>query len=239
MSQALVLLHGWGYTPGLWDTLQAELPELAITAPFVCPTSPDLRSWTADISETLPDNAWILGWSLGATLAISLAAHHPEKVRGLFLIGATPRFVADEYWKNGLESEVVEAFRTTLRRSPERIQKRFLALQLLGDRQPDGLVSHLGSALADIKDHVTELEAGLQILAETDLRTLALPPGLPVQFLHGRHDAVTPLAAAQYLHACLPGAGLHVCEEAGHAPLLAQPVALAALIREFVNARQD
>lgn len=239
MSQALVLLHGWGYTPRLWDALKTELPELSITAPFVCPPCPDLKLWTADVAKSLPDNAWVLGWSLGAMLAMSLAAHHPEKVRGLFLIAATPRFVADECWENGLESAVVEAFRTALSRTPERTQKRFLALQLLGDRQPDGLASHLGSALAEVKDHVTELEAGLQILTEADLRTLALPPGLPVQFLHGRHDAVMPLGAAQSLHARLPGAHLHVCEDAGHAPLLAQPAALARLIREFVNARQD
>lgn len=235
MSQALVLLHGWGYTPKIWDGLRAELGDFELSTPLLLPPCADLAAWADELAASLPDDAILIGWSLGALLAMSLAARHPAKVRGLFLIGASPCFVAHEAWAHGLEANTVAAFRAGFRRSPARTQQRFVALQVLGDSQRHALAPLLEGALADPAEHATAQEAGLQILAEADLRSLELPAGLPVHLLHGRQDALMPVAAAEYLQTRHGGARLQIIEDAGHAPLLSQPGALAQHIQAFAD----
>ncbi|GAB2881308.1 pimeloyl-ACP methyl ester esterase BioH [Uliginosibacterium flavum] len=236
MNQTLVLLHGWGYTPKIWDGLRAELSNFELCTPLLLPPCANLATWADELTASLPDDAILIGWSLGAMLAMNLAARHPAKVRGLFLIGASPCFVAHEAWAHGLEANTVTAFRAGFRRNPARTQQRFVALQVLGDSQRHALAPLLENALADPAEHATALEAGLQILAEADLRSLELPPGLPVLLLHGRQDALMPVAAAEYLQSHHAGARLHIIEDAGHAPLLSQPAALARHIQAFSDA---
>ena len=235
MSQTLVLLHGWGYTPKIWDGLRAELNGFELHAPFILPPCADLAAWTDDIAANLADDSILVGWSLGVMLAMNLAARHPSKVRGLFLIGASPCFVANDAWAHGLEANTVAAFQAGFRRSPTRTLQRFVALQVLGDSQRHALALLLESALADPAEHATALEMGLQILAEADLRSLELPAGLPVHLLHGRQDALMPIAAAEHLQIHHAGTRLHVIEDAGHAPLLSQPSELARQIQAFAD----
>lgn len=230
----LLFLHGWAYRPQLWDAVRAELGEYSSSAPALSFASKSPARWGEDMAASLPAECVLVGWSLGAMLALLLARQRPEKIRGLFLIGASPRFTADASWPYGLDAATVAAFRQAFGAQPARVLKRFLALQVLGDARRGPLGEQLEACLAATEAHA-ELEQGLALLESLDLRALPLPAGLPVRFLHGRQDALMPLSAAQWLAARDAGSRLEIIEDAGHAPLFSQPPALAARIREFVR----
>ncbi|WP_018607322.1 alpha/beta fold hydrolase [Uliginosibacterium gangwonense] len=232
MTANLVLLHGWGYRPNVWQPLIDRLPGYSIQTPALSPQTPDIAVWADELAATLPEHSVLIGWSLGAMLALSLAQRHPEKLAGLFLIGASPCFVALEEWEHGLAPAIVSQFQTDFACNTARTLKRFLALQVMGEQDRPGLQKILEPCLAQDEINTTALQTGLQILAATDLRRKLPTQPIPCTLLHGAQDALMPLAAAQYLHAHLPSSRLIVEDNAGHAPLFAKPEALAALIHE-------
>jgi pimeloyl-ACP methyl ester carboxylesterase len=98
----LVLIHGGGQNAHTWDSVALLLarPLVAIDLP-----GHGHSSWRSDgvyerpliaddvavaVAALAPDARAVVGMSLGATTAISLAARHPELVRRLGLVDATP-----------------------------------------------------------------------------------------------------------------------------------------------------
>ncbi|MDO6385509.1 alpha/beta fold hydrolase [Uliginosibacterium sp. 31-12] len=235
MTPALVFLPGWAYQPTLWDTLRATLSEFPSHAPELPIHAGGLECWADTLAGKLPENALLVGWSLGAMIALVLAAQHPEKVRGLYLIGATPRFVTTPDWPHGLDASTVSAFRRGFSSSPERTLQRFLTLQVLGDARRSTLTPQLEACLA--KTTEPGLDEGLQQLERAELRPLLAHVRQPVYLLHGNRDALMPVGAAKWLAAQLPTAKLETLAEAGHAPLFDQIPELARRIRSFANAR--
>lgn len=232
MTANLVFLHGWGYRPNVWQPVIDRLSGYSIHSPALAPTSPDIATWADELALTLTGRSVIVGWSLGAMLALSLTQRHPDKLAGLLLIGASPCFVASDSWKHGLAPAIVSQFQTDFICNKARTLKRFLALQLMGEQDRTDLQKILDPCLAQDEPNATALQTGLQILASSDLRHKLPASPVPCTLLHGAQDALMPLAAAQYLHAHLPGSRLIVEDHAGHAPLFAKPGALAALIDE-------
>lgn len=243
MSRPLVLLHGWGVGAQVWSTLAGALSGLTVHTPALpghddnpAPAAPTLPAWTDALAERLPDGATVCGWSLGALLALDLAARHPHKVARLVLIGATPRFVATAGWPDGLDTTTVENFRSAFADDPEAVLRRFVALQTLGDsarrRVGDALDGARVRPAAASPAHAA-LAAALALLATADLRD-TLPAGAcPLLLIHGEGDALMPAAAARWLAAHWPGARLEVLSGCGHAPFLSRPMECAALLRAF------
>jgi len=230
MRPVLTLLHGWGYTPRVWGPLIPCLSGFECHTPATEAPCTNIEDWADALAPTLPADGLLAGWSLGAMLALCLATRHPEKVSGLLLIGITPRMERQANWAHGLDSDTIHKFRTGFTQSPARLMRRFLALQLLGEKQPARLRPLLEASLCQ-KATPETLGAGLEVLFSADLRQTHLPDGLPVQILHGQGDAIMPVAGAQWLASHLGGARLSVVEDCGHAPWLAQPEHIAERIK--------
>ena len=140
MTPPIVLLHGWGLSAAVWAPLRAHLsPAQAIHAPDLpghgsaAPAGDTLASWADALVATLPDKALVVGWSLGGMLALHIARHYPQKVARLVLIDTTPRFVQADDWQPALSSETLADFRCNFDADPAATQRRFVALQSLGD----------------------------------------------------------------------------------------------------------
>src|SRR5216110_2739834 len=75
-------------------------------------------------------------------------------------------------------------------------------------------------------------EACFDALLAADLRAGAKKLEVPTAVLHGKHDALLPLAHGEDLAKRIPGAKLTVFAESGHAPHLEEPEAFnAALVK--------
>ncbi len=243
----LTLLHGWAMTPEVWRTPDAALATaLATRYDVLTPPLPGhagtpaapaatLAAWRDALLPQLPTQSVLCGWSLGALLALDIARHHPQRVARLILIGATARFVAGPDWPHGLDADTVAAFRTGHANAPDATQRRFLALQALGDAWRKPVLQALTASCTDANAAAPALADGLHILEETDLRATVSEIRQPTLLLHGANDALMPAGAAHWLATVLPAARLHLFEDCGHAPFLSRPQDCAQLINAFAN----
>jgi pimeloyl-[acyl-carrier protein] methyl ester esterase len=195
-------LHGWASSPQIWGALPAGLDSSPRFANFVSADSADALDAAADavISDV------IIGWSLGGILAIGAAARHPKRVRRLVLIATTPRFT--DAWP----ARVIQRMQRRLAREPE---------ATIADFQ----------ARAGIPDTACEARsAGLDYLANCDLRSKLAALPCPILWIHGDADPIIPassIAPRSTDTVCiLPGLG--------HAPFLEDPSSCELRIREFL-----
>lgn len=243
MTSPIILLHGWGLSSAVWGPLQAAFaPDLNIRAidlpghGSASPVGPQLEDWSKAVLKQLPEHGILVGWSLGAQLAMQIAHDHPTRVDRLVLISATPRFVQADDWPTGMPATTLADFRRSFDADPAGTQRRFIALQGLGDTRRRTVLNALGSATTPADEaHRAALADGLGLLESTDLRRLVPEIRQPVRLLHGGGDTLMPGGAAEWLADTLPDGRLSTFADSGHAPFLSRPLDCANLIEGFAR----
>ncbi len=89
----LVLLPGWGFLGGIFSRLFLPYDYILPARHLSCDISDDLAAFFDE--EGLGRTA-VLGWSLGASLAVDFAERYPEKISSLILISLRSSFPAIE-----------------------------------------------------------------------------------------------------------------------------------------------
>jgi pimeloyl-ACP methyl ester carboxylesterase len=176
----------------------------------------------------------LLGWSLGAQVALGAAAMLGEAVGGLVLLSATPRFTSARGWAHGLPRSQVDGLAARLRIHAGKALQRFFAAFFAEGELPDEERGRALAALAAEPPDPAAALGALEALAEGDQRALVAGILVPVLLLHGGADAIVPPGAAEALAAALPRARLARWPGLGHAPFLSRPREVAALVRDFL-----
>ena len=96
--------------PGDWDDVRAALPEIETFAVAVKPAS-DWNSSIRQLTESVSHRSILVGYSMGARLALGMALEYPDRFDGLVFISGNP----------GLESQ---AARDQRRDSDEQVARR-------------------------------------------------------------------------------------------------------------------
>jgi len=232
----LVVVNGWGMTAAAWNALRAALhPARELVCmdveTLVAEGAATLRELAHAVARRAPHGCDVVGWSLGAQLALQWAHDVPAQVSRLVTIAGTPRFVADGDWVHAMPSGDFEAFAAGIACAPDATLARFALLQAKGDEHAGKVTRALRGALGA---PVTE---GLGVLRRADLRPLLARIAQPVLVIQGEDDALVPVAAAQALAAGLPHARLHVMPATGHAPHVSRTAETARLIEDFLHDR--
>ena len=188
-GKSIVLIHGWAMHTGIWRKFAQQLAE---NHQVICLDLPGhglsetvepytLENITEALIAVMPENpVCILGWSLGATVALALTAYYPQRVNSLILLAGNPRFVQEDNWA-GVKSELLKDFANSLQLNCQQTLIRFLALQV--NQLPDGK-----SILKELKEAIQEcdspaenvLQSGLDILKQADLREQLIALTCPV-----------------------------------------------------------
>lgn len=231
----IVFLHGWGLTPQVWAPLQARLGVSGDT-PQLLAAEGSLDDWAARLLTQLPEGAILVGWSLGAMLAMAIAARAPQHISRLVLIAGTPSFVKRGDWPHGLDAATTKAFRDNFLKDPARTMERFVALQALGDSERSTVATSLRDHLADPQLHAASLAHGLRLLDQSDLRTNLPPVSMRCLLIHGEQDALMPLGAQAWLAQRWSASESFIVAGAGHAPFLSQGAVVAERIAQFIHA---
>jgi pimeloyl-ACP methyl ester carboxylesterase len=247
---ALLLLHGVGSGARSWRTV---LPYLARSFRVVAWDAPGYASSTpvaaerpdpSDYSERLRllvdaldiDRFQVVGHSLGAVTAARFAALHSGRVTGVTL--ACPS--------------------TGHARLPqeERDKLRNARLDDLAKFGPSGMATLRGPRLVsagatnEVRQSVIETMAmvrldgyqqAVSLLSGADTRgdLERLPVSMPVQFIYGDQDIITPPAGTLALATARPSAGVHKIEGVGHALYLEKPKAFSDLVSDFGRASAE
>lgn len=256
MNVPLVMLHGWALNLRVFDQLVARLetpaaqPRFDITRldlpghgraaepPHLYGNDPE-RAWdiaaVADWMLTqMPPRSLLMGWSLGAKIAMEIAARAPERVRALVLISGTPRFARSESWPHGADPAALDALARHLRKDYRRTIGDFLSLQVRGDPQADQTLQDLRTALFT-QGECSEgtLLRSLRLLHTVDQRERLKEIIAPTLVIAGQYDRVVHPQASHAAAELIPQATFHELARCGHAPFISHVGDVCELLQDF------
>lgn len=243
----LVLLHGWAMhggllaplVPALSTKFQVAVVDLPGHGHSAAMPVTSLDEVVTQVASRFADNGLplrVLGWSMGAAVALRWARLAPQQVARLVLVGATPRFVAAPDWPHAMAAATLDRFGDELAVAYRLTLQRFLTLQMQGSDTGRAALQELRGALfARGEPGAVNLRAALAMLRAIDLRDDATHVIAPALIVSGNRDTLTPAAAGAWLAAAMPAARQVLIDGAAHAPFLSHRQAFDAAVLPFLD----
>ncbi|MGF1698078.1 pimeloyl-ACP methyl ester esterase BioH [Vibrio lamellibrachiae] len=229
-GEDLVLLHGWGMNGAVWDqtveVLNQHYRVHVVDLPGYGHSAHLHAASLEEIAQCLlphaPEQAIWLGWSLGGLVATHMALNHSEIVSKLITVASSPKFAAARPWR-GIQPKVLDAFTEQLVDDFQTTIERFMALQAMGSPSARQDVKQLKKAvLSRPTPNPQSLLAGLEMLANVDLRPQLETLSVPMLRLYGRLDGLVPIKVATDVEAHLPLTEQYVFSQSSHAPFMTE-----------------
>lgn len=232
----VTFLHGFTQSGQTWlpvlDVLGNDVTATLIDAPGHGGSLDGKRSLddtASDIAEIMPTGI-LVGYSMGARMALHVALQSPNQVTTLVLISGTA----------GIESETD---RTTRRDSDARLASRILEIGVpafVNEWLALPMFAGLTEQTADIPERLRNTAQGLAdslIYAGTGSQTPLWESlcrlTMPVHLIAGERDEKF-VAQAKRMHQLIPESVLHIVPSAGHTVHLEQPEMFASILRSVI-----
>ena len=219
LSPDAIFITGWGHTA---DSLAGLRDALHMTGSATLLAPPDLDSdglstGSAKLLDRLQahgEPTLIVGWSMGAIIALEAATRPPANLQALVLLAPTARFCADAAYRFGVRDLVLRRMIARLGSHPQETLREFLC----NAAHPEPLT---GALLADavqagLSIPVPILKRGLDYLRLTDLRDRLPHVRVPVLIIHGADDGIVPQGASETIAARLSTVTRAIIPGAGH-----------------------
>jgi len=216
---SLLFLHGFATGPSIWDK-QVR----ALSGKYQVST--DLKQ----IESQVP--TYIVAWSMGGFKAIDLWQKYPDKVKGLILVSAFPKYVRSLDYPQGTSVALLD-----------RLEKMFDSdfkhgLHFFYDLIFSNKDQHV--LIPDLPEPPREdIDKWFETLRNADKRPLLEKINVPTLIIHGSNDMIVDPTTAQYLHEQIKGSSLRILPDVGHAPFLEQEQVFNDLIIEFVESHKN
>ncbi len=239
MKPRVVALHGFLGDPGVWEEVRGRVEEARWVCPWLpghgpAPSAcsgafePAVDAWLDDV---VGEGDVLVGYSMGARLALSYALRHPGRVRRAVLLSATPG-LAEEAARAARRDEDAGRAEALLARGVEAFVDGWEAMPLW-DTQ-----GRLGAEVrtrhrARRRGHTAEgLAAALRVLGTGSMPSygaaLREPGAVPTRWLAGAEDTKF-VSLAEGLRCVVES--VEVVPGAGHDLVLEAPEAVAGAVR--------
>ena len=234
MKPTLVLLHGLLSDERMWQPVAERLRGRAdIRIPNLCTQDGMLQmaqdAWAAaaDVPADVP--VVLAGFSMGGYVAIQMLVDAPRPVAALALVDTSTRpeaaknMPAREAMIAALQRDFGAETLTLLRSSvhPDRLSD--VMLMLTSQR----IINELGVDVAE-----RQLRA---IFGRADHRAMLAQIRMPTLVLCGAVDRIVPLWLSREAAALIPGARLHIVQDAGHFTPMEQPDEVATQLARLLD----
>jgi pimeloyl-[acyl-carrier protein] methyl ester esterase len=253
-GKPIVLAHGWAMHAGIWREFARKL---ALNYRVTCIDLPGhgrseaidpftLERISAELANAIPEQSCWLGWSLGVTVALDIAARYPERVSALVLLAGNPSFTVGETGRSletqtewpGMDIRLLDDFAGHLNKNCQATLLRFLSLQVNGMPEQKVILKDLKAAVSECATpNAKTLQGGLEILKQADMRPVLSGLNIPVSVILGGLDTLVPVAVGQKMQQLLPGMELNIIDRAGHVPFLSHSRETLAIISRFMDRR--
>jgi len=227
---ALVCVHGAGGSHLNWPSEIRRLPGARVYAldlPGHGRSAGSGRQTIGEYAAVLVSfldvlsvrEAVIVGHSMGGAVALEMALSHPDRVRGLVLIGSGARLRVAPAILQGVLKDFAGAVKLMAEfaygpDAPEELKR--LGQQVMSETSPQ--VMHGDFLACDAFDVMARLDK----------------IGAPTLVVTGTADRLTPVKYARFLAHSIPGAQLVLVENAGHMVMLERSQAVGSAVVRFV-----
>ena len=233
---SLLFLHGWCMSSAVWQgqfggldngSFRLIAPDLRGHGHSRCVSGQfEFERFAADLSDLVKfldlARVILIGWSMGAQIAIQAYQDLADRLVGLVLVSATPSFTAKEGYPFGLTSNEASGMRLKVQRNIDRALNGFHARMFAdGELESFQLADQVTGLLTSVIPPETDVAlAALDALVEADMRSLLAEIRIPTLVMNGDRDQICLPQASDYLvehielvrHTVFPGCG--------HAPFM-------------------
>jgi 3-oxoadipate enol-lactonase len=243
-APAIVFIHGFPFNKSMWDgqveVLKDRFRTIAYDIRGHGGADPGHGNFSIDLfvhdllcllDHLKLEKVVVCGLSMGGYIALNAIQHHPDRFEGLVL--ADTQCIADT-------SEVRQKRIMAMHQILEEGVNAYADASLKNLFAADSLVSkweEVGAIREMI--HNTPIEVlcnTLQALANRKETCTRLGDiSVPTLIFVGQEDKITPVTAAQYLHANIPGSILSIIPHAGHLPNLENASAFNRALQDFMQ----
>jgi len=197
----LVLLHGWGYDNTCWP--QDMLQQLRSSYNLILLDLPghgqdtcavdnrdsveQLDEWIVATKRLLPSQYHLMGWSLGAQIAIRMA-HDDRCIQTLTLMAVNPKFMSSDKWPAAMSPELLSRFEQGYETQANKTLRRFASLQAQGSENSKLLAARMIQLMPVQPQKIF----GLRLLQELDERAHLRQLPQPCYIELARGDELVP-----------------------------------------------
>lgn len=166
-----------------------------------------------------------VGWSMGAQVLFRAYVDLRERLSGIVLVGATPRFTSAPHFSFGLHPDEARGMALKVRRNLERALDGFRSRMFADGELDDPLLSsRINRVLKSVVPPSSEAALdGLESLMDEELLEEASMINLPTLVLHGELDRICRPEASLWLESAIAGSRRICYSGCGHAPFLSEP----------------
>jgi naphthoate synthase len=251
IGEAVLILHGFtgsaatmdGVAEGLGENRRCILVDLIGHGDSDAPATPDdyrmgccLEDLRCVLDALGESRVHLIGYSMGARVALSFTARHPARVRSAVLLGARAGIQDPDERRARIEDDECLA-RRILEEGVEWFVDHWMSLPLFASQKRLGFRALAGARRLRLRNRAEGLALSLRGMGAG-----AQPPlfehleriSAPVLLVVGAEDSRF-LAIARDLERRLPRARLQIISEAGHAAHLENPQAFDRVAREYLR----
>jgi pimeloyl-[acyl-carrier protein] methyl ester esterase len=247
-GRPLLFLHGWSVDRSFFagqhalgsEGFRVAAPDQAghrAASPGHALTITDLADELPEVLSDLGDGVLIVGWSMGATVALDhLARRGPAGIAGLVMVDMTPKVANDADWRLGLADgqtldEALDAA-ARMESSWQRYAPKIADALFASEREPDqALADHARSVIA-ARDPAA-MAPLWRSLVEADHRGTISQLAIPVLAVAGAQSRLYRPEVSAWIADHAPRGCAATIPDAGHMPHAEQPEAFNAAIRAF------
>lgn len=226
----VLMIHGAGGSHLDWPAELRRMPEANAIVPDLPghgrskgPGRDSISAYAADMVALLDalklQQVIVLGYSMGAAVALLLALHHKGRVAGMILLGGGAQIQVDAALLAGLQTDRDQWLRTLIdwqwsESAGEQIKR--LSLRRLLEIDPAVLLNDYKAVDGfDVRDRLAQIHT-------------------PTLVMGGAADRMIPFAQSEALHAGIAGSKLVKIEGGGHLMALEQPQAVADAVQSWL-----
>jgi len=247
-GRPVVFVHGWAMSGRAWRFQQALedagrliFLDLRGHGQSAAGDSYTIDDYAADLAsffrELALEDAVLVGWSMGAQIALHAFPLLRSRLAGMVLVGGNARFTSADDYPHGKPPVEVKGMGLRLRRDNQKTMGDFFRGMFVEGELDHALYQRIVHeiVMGGRSPNPDAVQQSLNILSTVDLREQLDQVDRPVLLVHGELDTVCSASASAYMTERLPMTRLEIFAGCGHAPFMSRPEQFNALLRNFIE----